>query len=217
MLEAAEVLEGLEGEHEVLVVDDGSTDRTLELLRELETEIPSLRVLVHQQNRGLAAAIKTVVTASRGKYVAQIGADQEWRMDEFPKMLATLKAGADVCIGVRRSKQYSLWRKIVSTSYNLTVAALWGKHFGDLGSIKMARGDLWRSIPFESNTAAVNARRILIAYSNGAQVATVPVDHVARRVGVSRLSGPTQAVRAFVDLLQFRVSAKSRQHIPPWR
>ena len=57
-------------------------------------------------------------------------------------MMAALEAaGADIVIGVRRNKQYTPWRKLVSTSYNLLVALLWGKWFGDIGSLKLARAE----------------------------------------------------------------------------
>ncbi|MGF1583593.1 MAG: glycosyltransferase family 2 protein [Gemmataceae bacterium] len=212
--EATEVLSAMPGEHEILVVDDGSCDRTWEILQQAVKQFPMLGTLRHPQRRGLPQAQKTLIEAASGKYIFHIGADREWKMSEIPRMLELLENGNDIVIGIRRRKQYSLWRKFVSLMYNALVALFWGRHFGDLGSIKMARSALWKLIPIETDSAFVNAERILIGYANGAQVATIPVDHVARKTGKSSFSGVKQAVRAFRDLLSFRLSPRSWQRLP---
>lgn len=208
--EAVDVLAGVPGEHEILVVDDGSRDDTWAILERLAAEIPLLRPLRHDENRGLAAAQRTLVTAARGRYIFHIGADGEFRMADMVPMLAALEAGNDICIGVRRDKRYTRWRKFASLSYNALVALLWGRHFGDLGSIKMARASIWKRVPFRARSAFVNAERVLIAYRNGARVTTVPVSHGARRGGTSKYASPLESLRALRDLISFRLSSQSR-------
>lgn len=211
--EAEAVLDTVPGRHEILVVDDGSRDGTWTVLCEAATRHPLLRLLRHPERRGLAAAQQTLIRAVEGDVIFHIGADQEWRMDEIPRMLAKLREGYDVVIGVRRRKQYTLWRKCVSTLFNGLVALMWGKHFGDLGSLKMARADLWKRIPVGTQSAFANAERVLIAHHNGARISTIPVDHVARKHGRSKFAKPGQALRAFRDLVRFRLSARSRQRL----
>ena len=216
--EAAAVLADLPGDHEILVCDDGSSDRTWAILDDLAERVPMLRPLRHERNMGNPVAQRTLVGAARGEYIFHIGADREWRMDEMPRMLAVLEAGADIVIGVRRDKQYTLGRKVVSTSFNWLVALMWGKHFGDLGSIKMARASLWKALPFGSTSAFLHAERILIAHRNGARIETIDVDHVARTTGSSKFAHPKHAVKAFVDLVKFRASPRSRVRIGgDWR
>lgn len=215
--EAAEVLAGVPERHEILVVDDGSTDRTGAILAELAESEPMLRVLVHERNLGHAAAQRTLVGAAEGDVIFHIGADREWRMAELVAMLDKLEEGYDIVIGVRRNKQYSVARKLVSSSYNLLVALLWGKHFGDLGSIKMARASLWKRIPFLADSAFTHAQRILIAHANGARIATVPVDHTARKTGQSKFANPGAVVRATAELVRFRLSGESTRSIGEWR
>lgn len=214
--EAAAALERIPGRHEVLVVDDGSTDRTWAILEELAGEVPCLRLLRHDVNRGNATAQRTLVEAARGRLIFHIGADGEWRMEAMLAMREVIERGADIVIGVRIKKQYSPYRKLISTSYNLLVWLLWGKHFGDLGSIKMARASLWKQIPFVSDTAFVHGERLLIAYHNAARIETVPVEHVWRRAGRSSFGDPRKALRALRDLLGFRISPRSRQRLPAW-
>lgn len=215
--EAVETLSELPGRHEILVCDDGSTDATWEVLSREAKRVPMLRLLRHPENRGNPAAQRTLVEAARGEVLFHIGADREWRMAEIPRMLAKLEEGYDVVIGVRRDKQYTAGRKLVSGGYNLLVWMLWGKHFGDLGSIKMARAALWKRLPFASRSAFLHAERILIAYRNGARIGSIDVEHRRRQTGESKYADPRQAVRALAELLKFRLSARSRVRIPDWR
>jgi dolichol-phosphate mannosyltransferase len=216
--EALGVIAGIPGAHEIVVVDDGSTDRTWDILTALAERHPLIRPIRHPRNLGNPMAQKTLVEAARGEYIFHIGADGEWRMAELPRMLELLQRGADIVIGVRREKQYTLWRKFVSSAYNMLVAALWGRHFGDLGSIKMARASLWKQLPFATNSAFVNAERVLIAHRNGACIAEIPVEHYARRTGRSRYASPWQALLAFRDLVRFRFSPRSRYRLrADWR
>lgn len=212
--EAGEVLDALGGENEIVVVDDGSADATWSILQELKAREPRLRPVRHERNQGNPAALKTLVKEARGDVIFHIGADREWKMSEMPRMLEVLEAGNDVVIGVRREKQYTPWRKFVSGTYNLLVALLWGRHFGDLGSIKMARASLWKRLPFDTTSVFMNAERILIAHRSGARIATLPVEHVARTTGRSSYAGASQALRALWGLLRFRFSRRSFVRVP---
>lgn len=217
--EAAEVLCDLPGRHEILVCDDGSGDRTWDILTALAEEQPMLRPIRHERNQGFVAATRTLTEAARGEYIAQYPADREWRMSDIPRLLEAMEqGGCDIVIGVRRHKQYGLWRKFVSGAFNLTVAVLWGKHFGDIGSIKLARARLWKLIPLGSSSAAGQAERLLIAHRSGARIGSIPVDHTARETGESRYASPLEAVRAFFDLVKFRLSRRGRARLPEgWR
>lgn len=214
--EALAAFDEIPGEHEILVVDDGSSDRTWEIIDELARNDERVRVFRHSENRGLAAAQRTLIGNANGKYIFHIGADREWRMAEMIPMLAALEGGGyDICIGVRRKKKYTLSRRIASAGFNWSVALLWGEHFGDLGSIKLARASLWKRIPIRSGSAFVNAERVLIARRNGARIVKVPVDHAYRSTGASKFTSPIQSLRALGDLVRLRFSAASRYDIPP--
>ena len=211
--EALAVLARTPGNHEIVVVDDGSKDGTWDVLQGLAARHPQLHLVRHDVNRGLPAAMQTLARTARGRYVMLIGADGQCRMSEIPRLLAALERGHDLAIGVRRDKKYTPYRKLVSFAYNALVALLWGRHFGDLGSIVMAKSSLWRQIPTHSDSAFAQAERILIAYRNGARIAQVPVEHHLRRSGVSSFSSPMSAVRALRDMLRFWLSPHSRHRL----
>ncbi|GEM_PF-925999 len=216
--EAFDTLAQLPGEHEVLVADDGSTDATPAVLEYLGSRWPRLRVLHHPRNLGLAEAQRTLLRAAQGRYIFHIGADGQWRMAEMARMLPLLQQGYDLVIGVRRRKCYGPWRRLVSWSYNQLVAWLWGQHFRDLGSLKMARAALWKQLQVQAHSAFANAQRVLLAWANGARVAWLPVEHYPRRRGRSSFVHPRQAFRAAWELVRFRFSGYSKLQVadPSW-
>jgi dolichyl-phosphate beta-glucosyltransferase len=89
---------------EVIVVDDGSSDRTAEIAREAGQQAPanvSFRLLQHERNRGKGAAVRTGGLAAAGGYLLYLDADLATPPEETPKLLAALDAGADIAAGSR--------------------------------------------------------------------------------------------------------------------
>lgn len=210
------VLDQIPGRHSILIVNDGSTDRTGEILGDLAVKFSRLRVLVHPENRGIAKAQRWLIREADGDLIFQISADGEWRISELQGLLNKLNEGYDIVIGVRRKKHYSLYRKAVSWFYNMLVAVLFRKNLRDIGSIKIARARLWKRIPARSQSAFFNAEKLLLAYRNGARIGFTPVDHVWRPTGRSNFNNPLRALETFAELVGFWLSPQSRQKLDLW-
>jgi len=207
------VLNQIPGHHEILVVNDGSTDRTGEILQELEKKHSRLRVLVHPENLGIAKAQRWLIQEAKGELIFHLASDGEWKAGELYKLLDKLHEGYDIVIGVRRKKHYSLYRKVISWFYNTLVLILFRKNLHDIGSIRLARAGLWKQTPAESNSAFFLAEKLLLAYLKGARIGFTVVDHVWRSKGRSKFNNPLKALEAFVELFRFWLSPRSRQKI----
>jgi dolichyl-phosphate beta-glucosyltransferase len=123
--------------HELLVVDDGSTDGTVALVRGIQAELEAIRLIESDGNHGKGHAVRSGMLAARGDRRLFMDADLSTPMEELPKLLAALDAGADVAIGSRGlpesdlRKRQNLLRENMGKTFNLLVRALVGAGFRD--------------------------------------------------------------------------------------
>jgi len=209
-------LRQIPGRHEILIVNDGSTDRTGQILQELSAKHKEVRVLTHQENRGYTEAQRWLIEEARGDLIFHFAADGEWKAHELHTLLKKLHEGYDIVIGVRKKKHYSPYRLLVSWFYNMLVTILFRKNFHDIGSIRLARSQVWKRIPAKPKTACFFAEKLVLAHRNQARIGFVPVDHSWRSGGRSKHSNPLRALEALVDLWALRLSPRSRQRIDLW-
>jgi dolichyl-phosphate beta-glucosyltransferase len=138
---------------ELIIVDDGSTDGTLERILSCGDESDRLRVITYQPNRGKGFAVRQGVLASRGKYVAFSDVDMSAPFTEFPKLFDAIRDGYDIAIGSRAvkgallEKHQPLYRELGGKGLNLVIRLLAtpGIHDTQCG-FKLFRGDLAREV-----------------------------------------------------------------------
>src|SRR3954471_9523203 len=114
---AREIAAALTGEpHEVLFVDDGSSDGTAQALAALKADLPQLRVLRHGRNLGQSRGIRTGVQAARGDIIVTLDGDGQNDPADIPKLLEKLRAQPDVAMvsGVRVNRKDSASRRLAS-------------------------------------------------------------------------------------------------------
>jgi glycosyltransferase involved in cell wall biosynthesis len=167
---------------EIVLVDDASTDRSIDILRDYERRHPGVvRVLGHESNRGIMSSLDTLYRSARGRYVFFNASDGQWRTAECLRFLES-RDQYDIVVGRRRAKNYTLWRLIVSGSFNLLPRILFGVRTYDAGSIKLFRADVLR-IPLLSESPFREAERIIRASRRGHRIGVVDVEHHERRGG----------------------------------
>lgn len=197
------ILGTISGTHEILVVNDGSIDRTGEILAEISNKHQIIRVLTHPRNLGIARAHSWLIREAKGDLIFHFPADGEFKARELYKLLSKLQDGYDVVIGVRDKKEYNLYRLTISWIFNKLVLIFFKKNFVDIGGIRLARSVIWKNIPAKSTSAFFLAEKLILAYINGARIGFTYVDHVWRAKGKSKFNNPIKALKAFTDMLQF--------------
>jgi undecaprenyl-phosphate 4-deoxy-4-formamido-L-arabinose transferase len=180
------VLDGTGETYEVVTVDDGSTDRTLESLRAQRKLHPQLRVFSLARNFGQHAAVMAGFEASRGEWIITLDADLQNPPEEIPKIVAAFRQGYDLVNTYREGRQDSPFRRWASRVTNAMVRRFSGISLSDFGC--MLRG-YHRSVvapmverkeyrTFIPALAMLHARR----------PTEVPVQHAARERGMSNYS-----------------------------
>jgi glycosyltransferase involved in cell wall biosynthesis len=184
---------------EVILVDDGSRDKTPQLLKEATAKRPFVRVIRFARNFGQTAAMQAGFDASRGDVVVPLDADLQNDPADIPMMLAKLDEGFDVVSGWRRDRQDTLvTRKIPSWAANALISRISGVELHDYGcTLKAYRrsvisgvhlyGEMHRFIP-------------IYAAQQGARVTEVVVRHHARKHGTTKY-GLGRVPNVFLDLL----------------
>jgi glycosyltransferase involved in cell wall biosynthesis len=186
---------------EIVLADDASTDGSLDILLAYEREYPAVvRVIRHESNQGIMGAFETLYRAARGRYVFLNASDGQWKTAECLRLLE-VREQYHVVVGLRRIKNYTLWRKIVSDSFNVLPRVLFGVHTYDAGSIKLFRADVLR-IPLISSSPFREAERIIRASRRGYRIGAIQVEHHERFHGRATGARLSLVVLSLVDLLR---------------
>src|SRR5512140_3859136 len=142
--------------YEIIIVEDGSPDRTGEVADELARRHPHVRVIHHPKNMGYGAALKTGFTSARMEWVFYTDGDNQFDLQELKKFVA-LTPFTDIVAGFRINKQYSTYRKLTSAVYNFILRLLFDIRDRDVDcAFKIIRRDLFDRIAIESKDAFID-------------------------------------------------------------
>jgi glycosyltransferase involved in cell wall biosynthesis len=194
------VIAGCADDYEVVMLDDASVDRTAEIMERLRAEQPDrIRVLRHPENRGIAATFEDLYRAATKDFVFLIPGDDEYPPEALRDILPMLDR-CDIVICRRSAKPYTLWRKIVSTSFRLLPRLLFGVELYDPGSVKCVRRSIIADVPVMSQGVFVEAERLVRAARRGYKIGVVDIVQRQRQGGKARGARWSLVVRAMVDL-----------------
>lgn len=213
---AVEVLEELElKDYEVIIVEDGSPDRTGEIADELAEMHEKVRVVHHQTNLGYGMALRTGFEAATMDYVFYSDGDNQFDMEEL-KMFVALIPFCDIVSGFRIKKQYSVFRKFTSYAYNLILRILFDLTDRDIDcAFKLYPRKLFDQITLESSDAFIDAEIAIKARMINMRTIEVGVHHYPRQDGLSTAARPTAIFRAINEIfhyyMKYRKFIKKRQ------
>jgi glycosyltransferase involved in cell wall biosynthesis len=191
------VLKPLGRSWELIFIDDGSNDRSLEVLRRLADRDKHVRVIVFRRNFGQTAAISAGIDHARGDAVILLDADLQNDPADIPMLLAKLDEGYDVVSGWRRDRKDNFTRTLPSVIANGLISWVTGVHLHDYGcTLKAYR----REVLDEFHLYGETHRFIpVFAHSVGARIAELPVHHHPRLHGKAKY-GLERTMKVLLDL-----------------
>jgi glycosyltransferase involved in cell wall biosynthesis len=190
---------------EIIYVDDGSTDGSLQVLREIAAKDPRARVIALRRNYGQTPAMAAGIHAARGRVLIPMDADLQNDPVDIARLLEKLDEGYDVVSGWRKNRKDPLFtRKIPSMMANWLISKIGGVPLHDYGcSLKaysresladvQLYGEMHRFIP-------------IYASWSGARVAEIPVEHHPRTMGKSKY-GLSRTIKVVFDLMTIKFMA----------
>ena len=191
-------MEALGVSFELLFVDDGSVDRTSELLRDLAARDTRVRAVRFTRNYGQEAAVEALYMNASGRWLIQMDGDLQHPPEEIPKLIAKKNEGFDVVYGVREGRQDSFYRVLSSRAMQWGMRSMMEIELPeDVSTFRLM------SAPIARLVAALPERRkvfsALLVWS-GARIGAVRVKHAARHAGVTHYN-LTKLLNHTFDLL----------------
>ena len=203
--EVSTVAQRLGVEYEIILVNDGSRDRTGKIGHELGQRIPNFRMVEHYPNRGYGGALKAGFAAATLDLIAFVPADKQFAFAEIDRFLART-AEADIVSGYRADRQDHAVRRLNAWGWNTLVRLLFGYLCRDIDcGFKVFRRELLDQVSIESDGAMIDTEFLAGAKARGFRIAEVPVTHLPRVGGEATGADLKVIARAFRDLVRFRL------------
>lgn len=196
-------------EKEIIVVDDGSTDGSPQILRE-EAGQGDLKVILQDRNYGKGAAVRAAITAATGDILLIQDADLEYDPRDYPQILLPIIEGrADVVYGSRflggPRKAMLFWHMVANKLITLLANVLYDTILSDLETCyKAFRAEVIQEIPLRSNRFAIEPEITAKVLKRGYRIYEVPVSYNGREYQEGKKIGVKDAFEAVWTLLKYR-------------
>jgi dolichol-phosphate mannosyltransferase len=196
-----EVFNRLGSLYEMIFVDDGSSDGSRKVLKEMVTKVPSLRVVALKQNRGLSTALLAGMREARGTIIVTLDSDLQNDPEDIPRLLEYLD-GYDMATGWRQKREDPWLKRVASRIANSVRNRLSGEKINDSAcTLRVFKRECLRDIPIFNGMHRFMSTLVKM---QGYRIVEVPVTHHPRKYGESKYNIRNRMWRSFVDLLGVR-------------
>jgi glycosyltransferase involved in cell wall biosynthesis len=192
--------------HEIVVVDDGSTDETASIAARLAERDRRVRVVVHTRNRGYGDAVRTGITAARMPWIFLTDADLQFDLAELADFLP-LATRADLVVGWRILRRDPLNRRLNAAAWNWLVRRMFRLPVRDVDcAFKLVRRELLEQFTLEATGAMISTELVVKCLAAGGRLEELGVHHRPRVAGDQSGANPRVVARAFFELARLRRS-----------
>lgn len=190
-------------DYEIVVVNDGSKDNTLNVIKEAALKYPKVRLINHEVNKGFGETIRELYLTGTKELIFSLPGDYQYAPKELLKMAEGLKTH-DFIIGLRVMRNDPPRRKMQSKVYNLLLRMFYGHKHKDVNSIKLFRRAILDKIELLSRSPFVDAELCIRAERAGFKVIEIPIEHLPRLTQGASGGKLSVILDTFGDLVRMR-------------
>jgi glycosyltransferase involved in cell wall biosynthesis len=203
VLTALMTLRELTDDYEVIVVNDGSTDYTGQVLDELADHFDHVRVIHHQANRGYGGALRSGFGAATKELVFYTDGDAQYDPRELRLLYAAWSNDVDLVNGYKIGRSDPLHRIIIGKAYQWTVKLLFGLRVRDVDcDFRLMRREIFERIDLEKTSGVICLEMMKKVQDAGFRMVEVPVNHYHRAFGKSQFFNFRRIGRTAVDVMK---------------
>jgi glycosyltransferase involved in cell wall biosynthesis len=192
-------------DYEVIVVDDGSSDKTAAVVEDLARRDPHVRLVRHDVNRGYGAALRTGLASAQKDLVFFSDADGQFDLQELPGLFGMLKR-APIVLGYRIRRSDPMYRLFIAKVYNIVVRLVFGLRVRDIDcAFKLFRRDVVTGVELESNGAFISSELLIKLKRRDVPMVERGVHHYPRTTGVSKGATPKVILKTIRDVIRLRL------------
>jgi glycosyltransferase involved in cell wall biosynthesis len=190
-------LRGRVADYEIIVVDDGSSDRSAEVLERLRSEVPALRVVRHERNRGYGGALISGFGAATKEWIFYTDGDAQYDAAEIVDLIAAARPSTDIVQGWKISRGDGPVRAVIGRSYHHVVRLLFSLPVRDTDcDFRLFRRSLLAAGPLRSTSGVICVEMMRRFSRSGAEFVQVPVHHYPRQAGRSQFLRISSIIRS---------------------
>jgi glycosyltransferase involved in cell wall biosynthesis len=194
-------------DYEIIVVNDGSRDRSAAVLAELAQQMPRLKVVTHEVNRGYGGALRSGFAAATKDIVFYTDGDGQYDVKEIPLLLALLVDDTDFVNGMKMSRSDPGYRVFIGNLHKFVTRWAFWLPIDDVDcDYRLIRRSLLDRIELRSNSGSICVELVKRAQRAGARFRQVSVRHYSRQFGSSQFFRPGRILRTYADLARMWIA-----------
>jgi len=206
-------------DHEVIVVNDGSADGTAEILEELASIYPQVRIVTHEQNRGYGGALRSGFASATRELIFYTDGDAQYDPAEVESLWRYMTPAVDLVNGYKVSRSDPAHRIVIGKIYHWTVKILFGLRVRDVDcDFRLMRRAIIERVQLDRNSGVICLEMMKKIQDAGFRIAEVPVHHYHRAFGRSQFFNFGRLARTAVDVgmlwFQLVVVGRHRRESP---